>query len=87
MEFSRQELLEWVAISFSRGVFLTQRLNLSLLCLQHCRQILYHCATWEAPIYLFLILCIYFWLYHVVCAISVPRPRVEPMPSALGAEF
>ena len=48
MEFSRQELLEWVAISFSRGIFLTQRLNLSLLCLQHCRQILYQCATWGA---------------------------------------
>ena len=30
--------LEWVAISFSRGIFLTQELNPSLL---HCRQILY----------------------------------------------
>ena len=30
--------LEWVAISFSRGIFLTQELNPGLL---HCRQILY----------------------------------------------
>ena len=31
-------ILEWVAISFSRGVFLTQGSNPGLL---HCRQILY----------------------------------------------
>ena len=30
---------EWVAISFSRGIFLTQGLNLGL---PHCRQMLYH---------------------------------------------
>ena len=39
MEFSRQELLEWVAIPFSRGIFPTQGLNPGF---QHCRQILYH---------------------------------------------
>ena len=33
MGFSRQEDLEWVAIYFSRGLFLAQGLNLSLLCL------------------------------------------------------
>ena len=32
-------ILEWVAIPFSRGIFLTQGLNLRLL---HCRQFLYH---------------------------------------------
>ena len=32
-------ILEWVAISFSRGIFLTQGSNLGLL---HCRQILYY---------------------------------------------
>ena len=32
-------MLEWVAIPFSRGIFLIQGLNLGLL---HCRQILYH---------------------------------------------
>ena len=32
-------ILEWVAISFSKGIFPTQGSNLGLL---HCRQILYH---------------------------------------------
>ena len=40
--------LEWVAISSSRGIFLTQGSNPSLLCLLHCRQILYLWATGEA---------------------------------------
>ena len=31
-------ILEWIAISFSRGIFLTQELNPGLL---HCRQIVY----------------------------------------------
>ena len=35
MGFSRQEDSEGVAISFSRGIFLAQGLNLSLLCLSH----------------------------------------------------
>ena len=30
-----------------QGTFTTQELN---LCLLHCRWILYHCATWEAPL-------------------------------------
>ena len=38
-------ILEWVAISFSRGIFQTQGLN---RCLQHYRQILDHWASWEA---------------------------------------
>ena len=36
--------LEWVAMPSSQGVFLTQRSNPCLL----GRQILYHCAMWEA---------------------------------------
>ena len=36
-------VLEWVAMSSSRGSFLTQRLNPGLL---HCRQILYHLSHW-----------------------------------------
>ena len=32
-------ILEWVAISYSRGIFLTQESNLGLL---HCRWILHH---------------------------------------------
>ena len=41
-------VLEWVAISCSRGFFPTQGLNLGLL---HCRQILYHLRHQESPIY------------------------------------
>ena len=35
-------ILEWVAVPSSRGIFLTQGLNLHLLRLLHCRWILYH---------------------------------------------
>ena len=39
-------ILEQVAISFSRGIFLTQGSN--LLCISWiARQILYHCSNWE----------------------------------------
>ena len=44
---SQARVLEWVAISFIQGIFLTQGLN-PLLHLLHYRWILYHCATWEA---------------------------------------
>ena len=44
----QSRILEWVAISFSRGIFLTQGLNPSLLCLLHWHWILYHQATWES---------------------------------------
>ena len=37
-----------------QDIFLTQELNLCLLCLLHWRQILYHYATWEAHIYTYL---------------------------------
>ena len=36
---SQAGILEWVAISFSKGIFLTQGSNMSLL---HYRHILYH---------------------------------------------
>ena len=39
--------LEWVAISYSRGIFSTQGLNLYLLFLLHGRQIPYYCAPWD----------------------------------------
>ena len=35
MGFLQAKILEWVAISFSRGIFLTQGLNPGL---QHCKQ-------------------------------------------------
>ena len=40
-------ILEWVAIPFSRGIFLTQGLNWGLL---HCRQILYHLSHQGSPL-------------------------------------
>ena len=42
-------ILEWVAIPFSRPIFLTQGSHLSLL---HCRQILYHLSYREAQSYI-----------------------------------
>ena len=39
-------ILEWAAIPFSRGIFLTQGSNLGLL---HCRQILNHLSHQESP--------------------------------------
>ena len=43
---SQVRILEWVDISFSRGIFPTQGLKLSLLC---CRQILYHLSHQGSP--------------------------------------
>ena len=40
-------ILEWVAISFSRGIFLTQGLNPGLL---PCRQMFYHLSYQESSI-------------------------------------
>ena len=39
-------ILEWVAISFSRGIFLTWGLN---SCLLYCRLILYHLSHQGNP--------------------------------------
>ena len=39
--------MEWVALPFFRGIFLTQRWNLGLL---HCRRILYHLSHQGTPI-------------------------------------
>jgi len=41
-------------------IFSTQGSNPHLLCLLHCRRILYHCATWEAPDSFFLCVCNFF---------------------------
>ena len=43
------KILEWVAILFSRGIFLTQGSNPGLLCLLHCRQILHHLSYQGSP--------------------------------------
>ena len=44
---SQANILKWVAIAFSRGIFPTQGSN---PCLLHCRQIIYHWATMGAQI-------------------------------------
>ena len=50
-------VLEWVAISFSRGFFLTRESNLGL---PHCRQMLYHLSHQGIPQYisLYILVCI-----------------------------
>ena len=40
------KILEWVAVSYSRGIFLTQESNLGLL---HCRWILHHLSHQGSP--------------------------------------
>ena len=42
-------ILEWVAISFSRGIFPTQGANLHLLCLLHRRRMLYPLSHRGSP--------------------------------------
>ena len=49
IEFSRKELLERVATLFSRGSSQPRDQPLSPVSSIFGRQILYHCATWEAP--------------------------------------
>ena len=39
-------ILQWVAISFSRGTFPTQEPNPGIL---HCKQIFYHLSLWGSP--------------------------------------
>ena len=58
-------ILEWVAMPFSRGIFLTQGLNLSLL---HCRQILYHLSHQGSHIYIF---CIPLYIYYIINIIYI----------------
>ena len=48
-EIFQARILEWMTISYSRGIFLTQGSNLCLLQLLHCRRILYFGVTGEAP--------------------------------------
>ena len=47
MEFSRQEYMG--CHTLLQGIVPTQGLNLSLLCLLHCRRILYRVSHWGSP--------------------------------------
>ena len=66
---SQARILDWVDISFSRGIFLTHRLNPRLLL---GRQILYHWATtreartslWGSQMPT---VCIWSWISEIVC--------------------
>ena len=57
---SQARILEWVAISFSRGSS-QPRNQIRVSCIG--RRILYHYATWEAPLHVFRIL--------IICCICV----------------
>ena len=52
---SQARIPEWVAISFSRGIFPTQGSNSPFLCLLHCRRILYLLSHWGSL----------FWTLHI----------------------
>ena len=60
-------ILEWVVISPFQGIFLTQKSNLCLLNLLHCRQILYHWATWHR---------LHFWV-RLMCVESALKMLVK----------
>ena len=74
-------IVEWV--SSSRGIFLTQGLNLSLLYLLYCRQILYLWATWEAqdlknPGWIQWLLLLQSFCFICMKAISFPHCLATP---------
>ena len=46
---SQTRMLEWVVILLLQGIFQTQRSNPCLLCLLHCRQILYALSHGGSP--------------------------------------
>ena len=48
-QIPQAKILEWIAMPFSRGSSPRNRTHICL-CLRHCRQILSHWATWEAPV-------------------------------------
>ena len=63
LEFSRQEY--WGGLPFPPpGIFPTQGLNPRLLCLLHCRQILYHWATGKAPPFF----CTFLYISVLLCS-------------------
>ena len=61
MGFSRQEYWNGL-LSLFQGIFLTQESNLGLLCLLHCRCVLYRWATGEA-VCVCVCVCVYVCVY------------------------
>ena len=56
-ESFQARILEWIAIFYLQGIFPTQGSNSSLLCLLHCRWILYPLTHQGSPFK------VYFWFY------------------------
>ena len=73
--FSRQKILEWVAMLFSRGIFPTQGSNPGLL---HCRWILYHLSHQSS-------LKILEWV-AILSPGDLPNPGIEPGSPAVHAD-
>ena len=69
-EIVQARILEWVAISSSRGIFPTQGLNLHLLCLLH----------WQADS---LLLCHLGWLQSCTCLMDSRSDTTERAPGGV----
>ena len=51
------------SLSLLQGIFLAQELNCGLL---HCRQILYQLSYQEAPIHIYVYICIQIYIYLII---------------------
>ena len=65
-EILQARIPKWVAISFSRGIFLTPGSN---SCLPYCRQILYHLTHQGSPLYTYDISAFFFFGQTLIIAI------------------
>ena len=70
-------ILEWVAISSSRGIFLTQRSNLDLPCY---RQIFYHLNHQESPLFIIIIICFLLRAKERLLLLSILCKRMDLCP-------
>ena len=70
---------EMGCLALLQGIFPTQESNLSLLRLLHCRQILYHWATGEAPKIAMLLSC-----FSRVRLCLTPEMAAHQAPPSLG---
>ena len=82
-------ILEWVAISFPKGIFPTQGWNPGLL---HCRQILYHWATRASQnalqfslVQLLSHVCLFATPWVAACqgSLSIPNSQSPPKPMSI----
>ena len=79
MGFSRAEILEWGAISYSRGSSQPKDWT-HVSCISFTgRWILYHCTTWEAPYISDIIWLLFFFLASLQLAIL----NIKFLPDAL----